>query len=347
MAPRYLAFAASAGLAIAWAFVPLKHAAVEPRVDLSPTRLLADGHDVATLTIVSEVPPTVSVQGNPHTALLGPLEHSGAVWTAEIHSGVLPGGVRIHVRTPGSAPIDLALSTVLAERDSHDDGTPDFLRLDSPSARAAFRRWFTYLAEAQYFQPPENRPGEISDCAALIRYAYRESLRVHDGAWATAARLPLVPAFDSPRKYEYPYTALGANLFRVTPGPFRPADLESGAFAQFADAKTLWRFNTHLVSRELTTASTGDILFYRQLHSESPETFHSMIFLGKSQIHPDAASYVLYHTGPQAGGPGEIRRLTLDELQRFPEPEWRPDAGNPRFLGVYRWNILRNAQVNP
>ena len=32
------------------------------------------------------------------------------------------------------------------------------------------------LAEAQYFQPPAARPPEINDCAALIRYAYREAL---------------------------------------------------------------------------------------------------------------------------------------------------------------------------
>src|SRR5215469_8910095 len=80
--------------------------------------------------------------------------------------------------------------------DSREDGTPDFLRLDDEHDRQAFRRWFTYLAEAQYFQAPEARPAEIGDCAALIRYAYREALHVHDGAWAAAARVPVVPALD-------------------------------------------------------------------------------------------------------------------------------------------------------
>jgi uncharacterized protein YfaT (DUF1175 family) len=31
----------------------------------------------------------------------------------------------------------------------------------------------------------------------------------------------------------------------------------------------------------------------------------------------------------------------LEDLLRFPEPEWRPLAENPNFLGVFRWNILR------
>ncbi len=172
-------------------------------------------------------------------------------------------------------------------------------------------------------------------------------MRAHDAAWASTAGLPLVPAFDSPGKYEYPFTALGASLFRVAPGPFRAADLSGGAFAQFADAKTLWRFNTHLVTRNLDRANAGDLLFYRQQHTAGPETFHSMIFLGESQIHPDRARYILYHTGPQGSGPGEMRRLTLDELQNFPEAEWRPDPENSRFLGVYRWNILSSSEAIP
>ena len=54
-----------------------------------------------------------------------------------------------------------------------------------------------------------------------------------------------------------------------------------------------------------------------------------------------------YHTGPRGDGPGEMRRLTLEELRNFPQPEWRPDAANPRFLGVYRWNILAQTALSP
>ena len=38
---------------------------------------------------------------------------------------------------------------------------------------------------------------------------------------------------------------------------------------------------------------------------------------------------------------GELRRVALAELLDHPQPQWRPVAGNPNFLGVYRWNILR------
>src|ERR1019366_6753514 len=194
-------------------------------------------------------------------------------------------------------------------------------------------------AWTKYFQPAERRPAEIADCAALIRYAYREALRAHDGNWATDAHLALVPAIPSVTKYRYPYTPLGADLFRVKACEFQPADLTTGAFAQFADAKTLELHNTHFIARDLDRAQPGDLLFYRQASGDMP--FHSMIYLGASQIAKDAGRYLVYPTGPDAVGAGEIRRPTLDDLRRFPEPDWRPLPDNPRFLGVYRWNILR------
>jgi uncharacterized protein YfaT (DUF1175 family) len=345
MPPRAIALAA---LALAAAAVYAIHPIPVLHATITPTQLWADGYDSATLDISASSRPRITIQGNPHIATATLPEQHGPIWTAEIHAGVFPGVVHIRVEIPGAPRALLVLSTFSSARDAFGDGTPDFLRLDSPADRAAFRRWFTFLAEAQYFQPPQSRPAEIDDCAALIRYAYREALHAHDSVWTSTARLPLVPAFGSPGKYEFPYTPLGAALFRVAPGPYRAADLAprsgSAVFAQFADAKTLWRYNTHLVSRDLNRAEPGDILFYRQLHGGEPDAYHSMIFLGPSQIHPDGVPYVLYHTGPQNNGPGEMRRLTIDQLRSFPEPEWRPDPENPRFLGIHRWNILKTAQ---
>jgi uncharacterized protein YfaT (DUF1175 family) len=222
--------------------------------------------------------------------------------------------------------------------DSFSDGTPDFLRLDRDDERI-FRRWFTFLAEAQYFQVRENRPPEIADCAALIRYAYREALRTHDSRWAAESRVPLLKGADSVAAWHYPDARLGANLFRVAPGPYDPTDLANGSFAQFADVKTLGRYNMHRVARDLDRALPGDLLLYRQESDHMP--FHSMIYVGPSQISRDAARYVVYHTGPEGVDPGIIRRLSTSDLLAYPEPEWRPLAANPSFLGIYRWNILR------
>jgi uncharacterized protein YfaT (DUF1175 family) len=148
----------------------------------------------------------------------------------------------------------------------------------------------------------------------------------------------VVPALDAVAKYQYPYTPLGAALFRVRPGAFRASDLSDNAFAQFADAQTLWRLNSHFVSRRIAAASPGDLLYFRQ--ETGDERFHSMIYIGESQLRRDGERYFVYHTGPRAGDPGEIRRLSVTELTRFPQTEWRPLESNAAFLGVYRWNIL-------
>jgi len=249
--------------------------------------------------------------------------------------GVLPGTIRLRAEAEGYRLAFATITTSLDEGDRRGDGTPDFLRL-APADGERFRQWFTFLAEAQYFRT--NLPGEIGDCAALIRYAYREALRTHDSAWAASAHLPLMPALPDMRKYAYPFTPLDANLFRTMPGPFRASDLHGGAFAQFADAQTLERFNTHIVSRLLEAAQPGDLLFFRQAAGTLP--FHSMVWLGPSHFEEGRERYVVYHTGPIESHAGEIRRLTVEQLLHHPEPRWRPLEGNTNFLGVYRWNIL-------
>ncbi len=54
----------------------------------------------------------------------------------------------------------------LSWTDSFGDGTPDFLRLSDPADRAAFRRWFTLIAEYQAIRPRAEVPAEITDCAS-------------------------------------------------------------------------------------------------------------------------------------------------------------------------------------
>ena len=309
-------------------------------MSLVPLRLVADGYDSATLTIdgPSTSAPAIAIEPA-QAATVRDVTATAHGWQAQIRAGVIPGIVTVRVQFPGRPPSIARLVTDLDAADSAGDGTPDFLRLDDPDDQRAFRRWFTFLAETQYFEPAERRPAEIVDCAALIRYAYREALRAHDGNWATDAHLTVAPGIASIAKYQYPYTPLGAGLFRVKSGGFQAGDLTDGAFAQFADAKTLQLRNTHFVTREVERAQPGDLLFYRQDSEHMP--FHSMIYLGASQMERGAGRYLVYHTGPDADGPGEIRRPALDELRRFPDADWRPLPDNPRFLGVYRWNILR------
>jgi len=247
---------------------------------------------------------------------------------------------RIHI-SPTGKPGSMKIARTPAYSDRFGDGTPDLLRLEDPSDRDAFRRWFTLLADYESLAPPERVSPEINDCAALIRFAYRGALHAHDAGWMAETKLDKLPSVPSVQKYQYPFTPLGASLLRVTPGAFTLEDLSSGAFAQFADAKTLKELNSHFIGRDVRRARPGDLLFYRQLEQNEP--YHSMIFVGRSQLDLDPAELVIYHTGPDGKSKGEIRRARLSDLLQHPSPRWRPIEANSNFLGVYRWNILREA----
>jgi uncharacterized protein len=262
----------------------------------------------------------------------------------------IAGWLLIHRKAPAAVRRHEAVAAKAAKSDmadSYGDGTPDFLRLHTPDDRRAFRVWFTAIAEERATLPAERLPAEIDDCAALLRYAYREALRAHDERWLVERQQAGLPGslttLASVGQYHYPLTPLGAGLFRVTPGPFVPADLTNGSFLQFADAKTLWERNTYRVGRDIRAAQRGDLLFFRQLEQNSP--YHSMIV-----VQPPgggASGWVVYHTGPIGGAhqrpaKGEIRRVELEDLLHHPDARWRPVPENTNFLGVYRWNILRD-----
>ncbi len=132
------------------------------------------------------------------------IEHTGNAWRARIRPGILPGRIAVRIDSPGYRPAKAEITTLLDEHDSGGDGTPDFMRLDDPEDQTAFRDWFVWLAEAQYFLPPAVRRREVDDCAALIRFAYREALRKHNNDWIDSIGLPEYPAFDSVEKYSIP-----------------------------------------------------------------------------------------------------------------------------------------------
>ncbi len=342
--PRWFAvLAVVASLAVVCAFT-LRRALAPSVLDLriSATTLPADGFTSAELTIRSanhrDLHDLKIASDDPHRVSVESVIVNGDAATATLRAGALPGPANVTISASGVEPRQLALTTMLDPGDSFGDGTPDFLRLHDPVDRENFRRWFALLAEAQYYRG-QKLPTEIDDCAALLRFSYRETLRTHDSAWAKTIALPVPPRSGNVSQYEYPYTALGAAMFRVRDGSFAASDLSDGAFAEFADAKTLWRHNTYFLGRDLGRARPGDLLFFRQSGHDMP--FHAMIFLGHSQIESGAERYVVYHTGPQGKSRGEIRRLSLQQLMNFPDARWRPVASNSAFLGVYRWNILR------
>lgn len=318
-------------------------------VDIPSLPIVADGESRVSLLVRTEdgrllKPPDVSAKileqnGRGRVARIvskGP----GGQMAIEVVPGVNPGRLTIELRGTALRSLRVTLNTVLASGDYYQDGTPDFLRLITPQDRAAFRYWFTLLAERQALSRV-TLPAEINDCAALLRYAYREAMRRHGSAWASDAKLGAVPTASDIAKYSYPYTPLGPKLFRTNRGTFLPADLGDGTFSEFADAKTLVVANAHFLTRDVHLAQPGDLLFFRQFGQRSP--FHSMIFVGRSHF-GEGDKWLVYHTGPDGKWPGEMRRVSLTSLLVHPNARWRPEISNPNFLGVYRWNILREAK---
>jgi uncharacterized protein len=270
----------------------------------------------------------ITAEGLPSHVVAGP---DGAA-SAMVVSPVNPGTGRLILKYH-EARITVLLHFIPDMSDRFSDGTPDFMRLHTAADRAAFRGWFTALADTAAALPHAHLPHEIGDCAALLRWCYRGALHAHDEAWQSTVPLESLPPLPSVEQYKYPLTPLGANLFRIHSGLYEAADQTNGNFGQFADARTLWQQNTFFVSRNVAAARPGDLLFYRQLEQNSP--FHSMILTGRTH------DWAVYHTGPTATGPGEVRRVALFDLLHYPDSRWRPIPQNSNFLGVYRWNILR------
>jgi uncharacterized protein len=346
-APRWLAvLAVLAVVAVLGAFTIRR--ALSPAafvIEAAPSTLLADGFGSTELTLHSstgrEIKKLRADTDDPRRARVESVAVRGDSAFVTLRAGVMPGETKLHLQAPGFESKQVRLRTTLDASDSVGDGTPDSVRLHDAADRAAFRRWFTLLAESEYYRHQSR--GEVDDCAALLRYAYREALRQHDSAWARMVALPAAPAGGDVKQYQYPHTPLGVGVFRVREAGFTADDLNNGAFAQFADAKTLWRYNSYFVGRDIELARPGDLLFFRQEGQDLP--FHAMIFLGPSQVEDGSSreNFVIYHTGPIGKLPGEIRRPPIAQLMNFPDPRWRPVPSNPSFLGVYRWNILQGA----
>jgi uncharacterized protein YfaT (DUF1175 family) len=199
------------------------------------------------------------------------------------------------------------------------------VRLADESDRAAFRAWFVLLADAQFERPTD----DVKDCAALVRHAVREALRTHTPEWVRRSGLPFAPQFADVRSAPRAGAA-GLPLFLVANTPPK--------YAEFADAKTLIQLNARSQGRDTRALRAGDLLYFHQPGQQEPD--HLMVFVGRSQFEADGDDWVVYHTGPLDGGPGEVRKVRLATLAQHPAPRWRPLTSNPHFVGVFRLALL-------
>ena len=225
--------------------------------------------------------------------------------------------------------------------DSDSDGIPDREELYTFGDRENFRKWFTSVAEQQFYEPSVEWSEDQRDCAGLVRFAWREALRTHDRAWL----LRMGEAYDAVapdvRAYTLERSPVGEKLFRTAAGTFSESNLSDGTFSEFADARTLKDFNSTFVSRDRREARPGDLLFFQQPWVQK-YPYHVMIYLGRASVDTEGASdWVVYHTGSSPQDAGEVRKVRLAVLERHPDPRWRPVVTNRNFLGFYRLKILQ------
>mgnify|MGYP000920414266 CR=1 FL=1 len=211
-------------------------------------------------------------------------------------------------------------------------------------ARESFRRWFTALAELQFYRLSAQWNAEQRDCAGLVRFAWREALRKHDRLWFQSINEGgegVEPVAPDMRAYTLDRSPVGEKLFRTEFGSFVEADLTNGKLSEFADARTLKNYNTTFISRDWRQAQAGDLVFFHQPWVQK-YPYHVMIFLGEARhVSAGAHDWVVYHTGASPEDEGEVKKVRLAVLEQHPDRRWRPVAGNKNFLGFYRLKILQ------
>src|SRR5262249_22834645 len=192
--------------------------------------------------------------------------------------------------------------------DVNGNGFPDQAELHSFDDRENFRRWFTWIAELQFYQVSDAWNPDQRDCAGLVRFAMREALRRHDRAWSQ--KIGSLQDQIAPDVHQYTLESgpLGEKLFRTDFGSFRQGDLAGGKFSEYADGRTLKNYNCTFVSRDRSRAVTGDLLFFYQPWVQH-YPYHVMIFTGRSLIDRDEGSdWVVYHTGSSPSDSGTVKK---------------------------------------
>ena len=218
------------------------------------------------------------------------------------------------------------------------DGLPDSAELRTFNDRENFRRWFTWVAEMQFYNLSDQWNVEQRDCAGLVRFAFREALRPHDRLWFQRMGENYDPV--APDLTSNITATLNGKFFRTAPGTYTPTDVADGHFSEFADAQTLKMFNVDFVGRERDQAKPGDLLFFHQPWVQK-YPFHVMIFLGEPRVASEGThDWVVYHTGSSPNDAGTVKKVRLAVLDQHPDKRWRPVSTNPNFLGFYRLKIL-------
>ena len=175
----------------------------------------------------------------------------------------------------------------------------------------------------------------VKDCPALIVM----SPALPGPVLAAVMELPLFSVTDWPVVYDVAVMATAFNLPRsmfalmpVSSPSTIGSDSSSVVHSGFVSR------NARTLGRDASRALPGDLLYFRQPGQRQPD--HLMIVVGRSHFETEGSDWVVYHTGPSPGDPGEMRKVQLATLRQHPSARWRPVTDNPAFVGVFRLAAL-------
>ncbi|CEP77379.1 MAG: DUF1175 family protein [Defluviitoga tunisiensis] len=206
---------------------------------------------------------------------------------------------------------------------------PDFLELDAQDSYS-FSYWFNSII-LNIINGYITLPSNYEDCAGLIRFAYKESLKKHDQNWIKNTGYKGIVKEDV-KKYNYPDIPFyGTNIFKIDKNNINP-----DSFSNYASARVLIEMNMDFLSKNIEVAQSGDILVF--FHPEDPEfPYHVMVYFEDPVSFEE---YAIYHTGPvDEFNSGEFRVVKIKNLYKA-DPTWMAVPENKSFMGVYRFKIL-------
>ena len=209
------------------------------------------------------------------------------------------------------ALVALALGVFAVRARALTQALPEIL-LDAEQSRR-LRAWITLIVAAQLRAGPSPR-WQHRDCAGLVRFAVRESLRRHDAAWVRANGLQGVAL---------PQDAVLSSAQRAALRDWVDID---GQRQAYVGALALVQANCRLLGKQLTQAEAGDLLFFDQGDDQ-----HLMVWMG---------SYIAYHTGTETASDNGLRAVAPRRLMNWEDTRWRPVPENSNFIGIYRLAFL-------
>lgn len=209
------------------------------------------------------------------------------------------------------ALVALALGALAMPAHALTQAMPEVL-LDAEQSRR-LRAWITLIVAAQLRAGPSPR-WQHRDCAGLVRFAVRESLRRHDAAWVRANGLQGIAL--------PPEVA----LFSAQRAALRDWVNIDGQRQAYVGALALVQANCRLMGKQLTQAEAGDLLFFDQGDDQ-----HLMVWMG---------SYIAYHTGTETASDNGLRAVAPRRLMNWEDTRWRPVPENSNFIGIYRLAFL-------